>query len=42
VALMNGEQLVMLLVENRIGVTRLSHEIVELPDEVALAKEAKT
>ena len=42
VALMNGEQLVMLLVENGIGVTRLSHEIVELPDEIALAKEAET
>jgi hypothetical protein len=30
VALMNGEQLVALLVENNIGVTRHSHDLIEL------------
>jgi restriction system protein len=32
VALMNGEQLVVLLVENRIGITRHSHDLIELDD----------
>jgi len=34
VALMNGEQLVMLLVENSIGVTRRSHDLIELGPEI--------
>ena len=34
VALMNGEQLVVLLVENGIGVTRRSHDLLELGDDV--------
>ncbi len=34
VALMNGEQLVVLLVENGIGVTRRSHDLIELAQDV--------
>lgn len=34
VALMNGEQLVALLVENNIGITRLSHDIIELNEDL--------
>ena len=42
VALMNGEQLVVLLVENGIGVERRSHELIELEDQgVSLAENAK-
>lgn len=33
VALMNGEQLVLLLVEHGIGITRRSHDLIELSDE---------
>lgn len=32
VALMNGEQLVLLLSEHEVGVTRRSHEMLELAD----------
>ena len=35
VALMNGEQLVVLLVENGVGVERRSHDLIELEDEDA-------
>ncbi len=35
VALMNGEQLMILLVENQIGVERRAHDIVELDEEDA-------
>jgi len=34
VALMNGEQLVVLLVENGIGVVRRSHDLIELNQEI--------
>jgi len=33
VALMNGEQLVVLLVEHNIGVTRRSHDLIELGED---------
>ena len=39
VALMNGEQLVALLVQNGIGVERRSHELIELEDENTLFPE---
>ena len=39
VALMNGEQLVVLLVENGVGVERRSHDLIELEDEDASAPE---
>ena len=39
VALMNGEQLVLLLVENGVGVERRSHDLIELEDEDASAPE---
>ena len=38
VALMNGEQLVVLLVESRIGVERRAHDIVELDEEDAASR----
>ena len=39
VALMNGEQLVVLLVENGVGVERRSHDLIELEDEDASVPE---
>jgi restriction system protein len=39
IALMNGEQLVVLLVENGIGVTRRSHDLIELDDAVGGSRE---
>lgn len=39
VGLMNGEQLVVLLVENGIGVERRSHELIELDDKEAFIHE---
>ncbi len=39
VALMNGEQLVILLVENGVGVQHMSHDLIELEDEDASAPE---
>ena len=33
VALMNGEQLVVLLVEHNIGVTRRTHDLIDLDEE---------
>ena len=39
VALMNGEQLVVLLVENGVGVQHMSHDLIELEDEDASAPE---
>ena len=41
VALMNGEQLVVLLVENSVGVQRVSHDLIELEDEDASEPEHK-
>jgi len=39
VALMNGEQLVVFLVENGIGVTRRSYDLIELDDAVRASRE---
>ncbi|WP_349770600.1 restriction endonuclease [Acetomicrobium sp.] len=42
VALMNGEQLVLLLVEHGIGVTRVSYDLIELDEEESLSNNSGT